>query len=209
MKKMTFVAASIVGLMGFAAVMPAFAADQGWYVLGGAGKSTGGDNGQTSLDNALTSAGASGFSSNLDSPTLYKLEAGFQLDRNWALEGGYLGSNNSNYSAIGGNLPGSATSSASFGGWNLTGVGTLPLGNGFSVLGKLGVANMQESADISSGGYSTSTGGSKTDLTYGIGAKYDFGNGVFIRADLDSYNIGNSNASSRSTVGMVDIGYKF
>lgn len=209
MKNMTYVAASIAGLMCFAAVSPAFAADQGWYVLGGAGRSTGGDNGQTSVDNALSSAGATGFSSNLDSPTLYKLEAGFQLDRNWALEGGYLGSNNSNYSAVGGNLSGNATSSASLSGWNLTGVGTLPLGNGFSLLGKLGVANMQESANISGGGFATSTSGSKTDLTYGIGAKYDFGNGVFIRGDLDSYNIGNSNASSRSTVGMIDIGYKF
>jgi len=206
---MTYVAASIAGLMSLAAVSPAFAADQGWYVLGGVGKSTGGDDGQTSIDNTLTSNGASGFSSNLGSPTLYKLEAGFQLDRNWALEGGYLGSNNSNYSATGGNLSGIATSSASFSGWNLTGVGTLPLGNGFSLLGKLGVANMQESANIGGGGYTTSISGSKTALTYGLGAKYDFGNGVFIRADLDNYDIGNSNASSRSTVGMVDIGYKF
>lgn len=209
MKKFTFVAVTMAGLAGLIGASPAFAADQGWYLLGGAGQATGGDSGQSSIDNALTSAGANGYSSNLNTPALYKLEVGFQLDRNWALEGGYLGSSNSNYSALGGNLFGAATSSASFGGWNLTGVGILPLGSGFSLLGKLGVANMQESANVQGGGYSFSTGGSKTDATYGLGIKYDFGNGVFLRADLDSYNIGNSNTSSRSTVSMIDIGYKF
>jgi OOP family OmpA-OmpF porin len=206
MKKITFAVMTIAGLIG---ASPVFAADPGWYLLGGVGQTTGGDGGQSSVDNSLTSAGASGFSSNLDTPTLYKLEAGYQFDRNWALEGGCLGSSNTNYSALGGNLSGAATSSASLSGWNLTGVGILPLGNGFSLLGKLGVANMQESANVQGGGFSTSTSGSKTDATYGIGIKYDFSNAVFVRADLDSYNIGNSNASSRSTVGMIDIGYKF
>jgi len=206
MKKFTFAVVTVAGLVGAA---PAFAGDPGWYLLGGIGQTTGGDSGQSAVDNALTSAGASGFSSNLNTPTLYKLEGGYQFDKNWALEGGYLGSNNTNYSAVGGNLLAPATASASFGGWNLTGVGILPLGSGLSLLGKLGVANMQESATASGGGYSASTGGSKNDLTYGIGVKYDFSNAVFVRADLDSYSIGNSNASSRSTVGMVDIGYKF
>jgi OOP family OmpA-OmpF porin len=206
MKKITFAVMTIAGLIG---ASPVFAADPGWYLLGGVGQTTGGDGGQSSVDNSLTSAGATGFSSNMDTPTLYKLEAGYQFNRNWALEGGYLGSSNTNYSALGGNLNGAATSSASFGGWNVTGVGILPLGSGFSLLGKLGVANMQESANVQGGGFSTSTNGSKTDATYGIGIKYDFSNAVFVRADLDSYNIGNSNASSRSTVGMIDIGYKF
>lgn len=206
MKKISFAVMTIAGLVG---ASPVFAADPGWYLLGGLGQTTGGDSGQSSLDNALTSAGASGFSSNLDTPTLYKLEAGYQFDRNWALEGGYLGSGKTNYVASGGNLSASATASGRLGGWNLTGVGILPFGNGFSLLGKLGVANMQESGTASGGGYSAATSGSKNDLTYGIGVKYDFSNAVFLRADLDSYSIGNSNASSRSTVGMIDIGYKF
>jgi OOP family OmpA-OmpF porin len=206
MKKITFAVMTIAGL---ASAVPAFAADPGWYLVGGIGETTGGSGGQSAVDNALTSAGAGSFSSSLDTPSLYKLEGGYQFDKNWALEGGYLGSSHTNYSASGGNLSAAANASASFGGWNLTGVGILPLGSGFSLLGKLGVANMQESATASGGGYSASTGGSKNDLTYGIGVKYDFGNGVFARADLDSYNIGNSNASSRSTVGMIDIGYKF
>lgn len=206
MKKTYVAALTFAGLIGASS---AFASGQGLYLLGGAGQTTGGNSGQSSVDNALTSAGTNGFSSNMNTPDLYKLQTGYQLDRNWALEGGYLGSNNASYSASGGNLPGSVTSSPSLKGWNMTGVGIMPIGNGFSLLGKLGVANMQESATVQGAGFSASTSGSKTDATYGIGAKYDFSNSVFVRLDLDSYNIGNSNSASRSTVGMIDIGYKF
>jgi hypothetical protein len=41
-----------------------------------------------------------------------------------------------------------------------------------------------------------------------IGTKYGFGKGVFVRTDLSSYNIGKSSKSSRSTMAMIDIGYK-
>ena len=68
---------------------------------------------------------------------------------------------------------------------------------------------MQELATADALGFSASTSGSKTDVTYGIGAKYDFTNAVFVRLDLDSYNIGNSNTSRRRTAGMLDVGYKF
>lgn len=206
MKKITL---AVVAIASMACASTAIADDKGLYLLGGVGQTTGGNGGQSSVDSALTSAGANGFSSSMSTPTLYKLQAGYQIDRNWAVEGGYLGSNNSNYSASGGNLPGTVTSSASVSGWNLTAVGMLPLADKFSLLGKLGVADMQESATAQAAGFSASTSGSKTDLTYGLGVKYDFTNAVFARLDLDSYNIGNSNSSRRSTVGMIDIGYKF
>lgn len=206
MKKFTLAVVAFAGLAGAAT---ASAADQGLYLLGGIGQVVGGDGGQSAVDNSLTSAGASGFSSNMNTPTLYKLQAGYQLNKNWAVEGGYLGSNNASYSASGGNLPGTVTSSASVSGWNFTGVGIVPLADKFSILGKVGVADMQESSNAQGNGISASTNGSKTGLTYGIGVKYDFTNAVFVRADLDSYDIGNSNSSSRSTVGMIDVGYKF
>jgi OOP family OmpA-OmpF porin len=206
MKKITL---AVLVVAGSLSASTAFAADQGLYILGGVGRTTGGDGGQSSVDNALTSAGASGFSSNMDTPTLYKLQAGYQLNKNLAVEGGYLGSNNASYSASGGNLPGTVNSSASISGWNVTGVGILPLNDKFSLLGKLGVADMKESATAQGGGFSASTSGSKSGLTYGVGVKYDLTNALFVRADLDSYDIGNSNTSSRSTVGMVDIGYRF
>lgn len=206
MKKIILAATAIAGLIG---VSTAFAGDNGMYLLGGVGKTIVGDSGQSSVDNVLASSGGGGFSSSMNAPILYKLQVGYQLDQNWALEGGYIGSRNVNYSASGGNLAGTITSSSRINGWNLTTVGALPLANGFSILGKVGLAAMQELATVRAAGFTDSTTGSNIHISYGIGAKYDLSNTVFIRFDMDRYNIGTSAASSNSTVGMIDLGYKF
>lgn len=203
---------SFLGLLAVVVVgmPPAMAADTdtGFYVLGGAGQVT--NNGdQSTLDNALISVGAVGFSSTLSNPTVYKLQVGYQIMKYFAVEGGYLGSNNETYTAVGGNLAGPVTASARINGENLTAVGILPIANQFSLLGKLGVSDIRVSGTVVGPGGAASVSGSKTDVTYGVGAKYDFTNGIFVRADVDSYSIGNSSSSSRSTVWMIDLGYKF
>ena len=202
----TLIAAMAV--VGMANASIALADDVGLYVLGGIGQTTG-SNDQSNLDNALRSVGAVGFGSTLSKPTVYKLQLGYQINQNFAVEGGYLGSSNENYTASGGNLAGPISASGSVKGWNLTGVGILPLVNNFSLLGKLGFASIKESVTVVGPGGAAAGSGNKTDLTYGIGAKYDFTSNIFARFDVDSYNVGNSASSSRSTVWMFDIGYKF
>lgn len=198
-----FVAATMAGISG-----AALAGDEGWYVLGGAGQLTS-NNDKQILDNALTAAGGTGFSSSLSDPTVYKLQVGYQINKNFAVEGGYLGSNNETYTASGGNLVGPVSASASASGWNLTAVGILPIANQFSLLGKLGVADIRLSGTVTGPGGTASASGTKTDLTYGLGAKYDFTNAVFGRFDLDSYKTGSSTSSSRNTVWTLGVGYKF
>jgi len=186
----------------------ALAADSGFYVLGGVGQVTG-NNDKAVLDSALISLGGAGFSSSLSKPTVYKLQAGYQINRNLAVEGGYLGSNNETYSASGGNLAGPVVASGKINGWNLTAVGILPVAAQFSLLGKLGVSGIKTSVNVTGPGGTAAVGGSKTDLTYGIGAQCDFTDAFFARLDLDSYKTGSSTSSSRSTVWMIDVGYKF
>jgi hypothetical protein len=206
MKNIVAAAAVIAGLMG---ASTAFAGEDGVYVLAGIGKPTAGDGGRSTIDGLVTAAGGAGFSSSMSTPTAYKLQIGFQLDENLALEGGYIGSQTVNYVATGGNLTGTVSSTSRISGWNLTGIGALPLGRGFSLLGKLGFANMQELAAAKATGFTDFTSGSKLDLTYGIGAKLDLAQGFFVRLDVDRYDLGSANASSRSTVAMLDLGYKF
>lgn len=197
------VAVTMAGIPG-----AAFAGDNGWYVLGAVGQTTS-NNGKTTLDSALTAGGATGFLSSYSEPTFYKLQAGYQINNNFAVEGGYIGSNNATYTASGGNLAGPVTASGSLTGWNLTAVGILPLANQFSLLGKLGVADISSSATATGPGGTFSAGGSKTDLTYGIGAQYDFTNAIFARLDFDSYKAGSSTSSTRNTVWALGVGYKF
>lgn len=199
---------ALMALIGLAGATTAFADDDGWYVLGAVGRPTGSDY-QSRVDNALIAAGGTGFSSSFSKATVYKLQLGYQINKNFAVEGGYLGSSNQTYSATGGNLGGTLTVSGNVSGYNLIAVGILPLANQFSLLGKLGVAGLQESVTATGGGFTVSVNGSKTDLTYGLGAKYDFTKEISMRLDLDSYNVGNSTSASRSNVWMVGAGYKF
>jgi Outer membrane protein beta-barrel domain len=200
------IAAVIAGLM---AASTALAGDDGMYLLAGVGKPIAGDGGQSTIDNLVATAGGTGFSSSMSTPTTYKVQVGFQLDENLALEGGYIGSQTVNYSATGGNLNGAVSSTSRISGWNLTGIGALPLGQGFSLLGKLGFANMQELASAKATGFTDFTSGAKLDITYGVGVKLDLAKGFFVRLDVDRYDLGSANASSLSTVAMLGLGYKF
>lgn len=197
------VAATLAGISG-----AALAEGNGFYLLGGVGQTTS-SNDKSTVDGALIAAGAVGFSSSYSKPTVYKLQGGYQINKNWAVEGGYIGSTNETYSASGGNLVGPVSASGKISGWNLTGVGILPVANQFSLLGKLGIAGIRNSITATGAGGAITASGTKTDITYGIGAQYDFTNAAFVRFDLDSYKTGNSAASNRSTVWMVDVGYKF
>ena len=186
------------------------AADSGFYILGGAGQDTSSNSSdQTLLNNALTSAGGTGFTSTMNQPTVSNLMAGYKINKNFAVEGGYIRSANETYTAAGGNLAGPVNATAKVDGWDLTAVGIWPVVDQFSLLGKLGVADAHISGSVSGPGGSVSASGSKTDFTYGIGAQYDFTSAVFGRLDFDSYNIGNSTYSSRTTVWTVNIGYMF
>lgn len=161
------------------------------------------------MDSIVTAAGGVGYTSSYSKHTFCKLQAGYQINKNFAAEGGYLGSTNSTYSAAGGNLGAGLSASGSISGWNLTAVGILPVSNQFSLLGKLGVADIRTSATVSGGGLVVGASGSKSDLTYGIGAKYDFTNAIFARFDIDSYKAGAAGSYSRNNVWALGVGYKF
>ena len=205
MKKITLAVMAVAGLAG---ASTAFAGDQGWYVFGAVGQ-TFNDNGKSDLDSDLSSLGAKGFSSSINKPTVYNLDVGYQLNKNLAFEGGYLGSNNETYTASGGNLAGPLSASADVSGWDVAAVGILPIANQFSLLGKVGVADIRESATLIGPGGAVSLIGSKTDITYGIGAKYDFTEAIAGRIDLDRYSVGSSSSYSHTNVWTVGVAYKF
>jgi OOP family OmpA-OmpF porin len=206
MKKISLAIMAIASLAG---TTTAFASGDGWYLFGAVGQTTG-SGVKPMLDYQLTSAGKNGFSSSMSTPTVYNLDVGYQINKNLAFEGGFIGSSNETYGASGGNLAGSATASARINGWAFVAVGMLPLANQFSLLGKLGVADIQVTAAVTGLGSSYNyISGIKTDITYGVGAKYDFNNAVSMRLDLDSYNVGSSFSSSRCSVWTVGVGYKY
>lgn len=199
---------TVFAMAGMACASTAFAGDQGWYLYGAVGQ-TFNNNDKANLDNLLTSAGASGFSSSLSKPTVYNLDIGYQLSNHLAFEGGYFGSNNETYTASGGNLGGAISASADVSGFDAKAVGILPLASQFSLLGKVGIADIKESATVTGPGGSASFSGSKTDITYGLGAKYDFTGAISARVDWDRYSVGDSSNYSHADVWTIGLVYKF
>ena len=198
----------ILSIAGTFFASSAMAADQGWYVLGGLGQSTG-NNDQSTLDNSLYGNGARGFSSSYTKGTVYNLDLGYQFNKFVAVEGGYIGSGGTSYSASGGNLITPINVSGNISGAEIAAVGFIPLTNNFSLLGKFGVTSITGSASFNYAGGSASVNGTITAATYGIGAQYYFNSNLFGRLDLDSYSVGDSSYSSRSDVWTVNIGYHF
>lgn len=198
---------ALFGLAGATSALADNGYDAGWYLLVGAGQVTD-NNDKSTLDSTITSLGGSGFSSSLSNPTIYKIQGGYEFDKYFALEGGYIGSTDETYNVSGGNIGSPFSASANIKGWNLTAVGMLPVYGQFSLLGKLGIASIKESADATYAGFSATASGTKTSPTYGIGVKYDFTNQFFGRFDVDSYSVGDSNYSNRNTVWTFSVGFK-
>jgi OmpA-OmpF porin, OOP family len=126
--------------------------------------------------------------SGVNSSTAIGVLGGYTINQHVAAEVAYtnLGSADTKY---GTSLTGHVFSIAA--------VGSLPLNNDFSLLGKLGLA----SSTVEESGYSES----KSDLTYGIGAQYNASKTVGIRLGYDSFKVGSSNTkdSTLITIGAV------
>lgn len=205
MKKLSL---AILAIITLTCATSSFASEKGWYLFGAGGQTTG--NGyKPMLDDQLTFEGKNGFSSSLSTPVVYKLNVGYQINNKLALEGGFIGSTSVTYNASGGNLAGPVTAQARLSGWTFGAVGMMPLGNQFSLLGKLGVADIQVTAAVTGFGNNTYLSGIKSDITYGVGAKYDFTDTLSMRLDLDSYNVGSFTSSSRCSVWTVGVGFKY
>jgi OOP family OmpA-OmpF porin len=69
--------------------------------------------------------------------------------------------------------------------WELVGIAKMPLGNKFSVFGKLGFAMWEAEADVL--GLTFKDDG--TDLTFGAGVQYDVSRNLGLRAQWQRYDV--------------------
>jgi len=159
------------------------------------------DVGQSKISDVCTGIPA-GVSCN-DSATDYRLSVGYQINPSIGIEGSYVDSGK--YAASGLGLTVDVKSTE----WQLAAVGTLPVANGFSVLGKAGLA-LWDLKTSSSGPVPPGWNPTGNDFLWGIGAQYDITKAVAVRGLYDSHMIGNS-TTSRSHLSALNVGvvYKF
>ncbi len=159
------------------------------------------DVGQSKVNNACEGIPAGVSCKNTD--TDYRLSVGYQVNPSFGVEGSYVDSGKITASGLGITVDTKNTE------WQLAAIGTLPVANGFSIIGKAGLAfwNIKTSATpFTPPGFSP-TG---NDFLWGIGAQYDITKAVAVRGQYDSHMIGDK-VTGRDHLTTLNIGvvYKF
>lgn len=194
-----------------AAALSAFAGD--WYVIGSLGQSKDKSDSKGEIDASITAIPVAGLTSTFDDKdTGYKLQLGYKLTPNWAIEGGYVDLGKFKYSAsFTGPVAGTASAEAKATGWNIAAIGALPINDQFTVFGKLGFvdAKVELSASASGSGATASGGESSTKVkpNYGIGATYNFDKAWGLRAEWERYSkLGDEDKTGESDVDFISLG---
>jgi len=169
-------------------------------------------------DFAVPGSTANSFTRN-DSDTGYKLQAGYRINPNFAVEGGYVDlgkydlTNNVTAPFVG-----SVKGTGKADGWNLVGVGILPIGKDFSVFGKLGTIYSTTTVDLTTSGAVTLAGASANrkksewNVTYGLGLQYDLTKTISLRGEWERFDgLGNNgtNSTGERDFNMYSVGLTF
>lgn len=190
MIKKGFAVLSVASAMLVAA--PAFAQDQGWYA--------GLHLGQAKAKDACDGVSGAGISCD-DNDTMFRILGGYQFNKNLAVELGY--NDMGEVSASGGGITANIESKI----WEVVAVGSWPFTPQFSAYGKLGMYRGETDFSTNAPGVGNESE-SNTDLTYGIGVRWDFTKNLGVRAEYQIYkdlgggNIGESDVDAMS-VGVI------
>lgn len=113
----------------------------------------------------------------IDKDTAWKVSAGYQLNRNLSVELGYTNLGEVSETVLG------VTASAEATAWEVIGVYKFPVANQFSIYGLAGIAMVE--AEATALGVTASD--DSTELTFGVGAQYDFSRNMGVRAQWQRY----------------------
>ncbi len=183
-----------LALSGVLAVTSAQAADTGFYIGGSAGQAELNDFSGADLDAELATLGITSSSSTDDSDTGWKLFAGYKFMKYLAVEGAYtnLGEGTA-HSIITAPVLGTVDTTLEVEAWTVSALGILPLGDKFSLFGRLGVNfwNADVSAVATGGGTAAVAAGDDdgTDMVYGAGASYSFTPNLSVRGEWERYDL--------------------
>ena len=203
---------------GLAVAGTATAADEGWYIVGFAGEASAQNVSQGALDqNVIDAFGSVGLSvvdatSDLDdSDTGFGLAGGYQVNPYFAAELAYVDLGDISYQANGTVTDGVDTFDAGLGvdqsasGPVFSILGIWPIGERFSVFGRVGLALMSVDADVTVAldgeSASQSAGTDRSNMMYGVGGEFSFNRKFGIRLGWDRY----AEVGSEDLTGDVDI----
>lgn len=181
---------------------PGIAPDTGFYI--------GGAVGQSKARDACDPRGLGFTGSCDDKDTTWKVFGGYNFNRYFAAELGYVDFGEFNATGAAGPLP--ATASVEAQAIELVAIGSLPLTQQFSAYAKAGVFRWDADSTVAIGPASAASGDDGTDWTVGLGLKWDFTRSIGARIEYQRYNnVGNTGTTGNSDVDQWTIGlmYRF
>ena len=209
-------AARVAALAAALAVVPtAFAQDTGWYAGGSVGRST------ATIDDDRITRGLAGQGlavtgmDHRDREVGYKLFGGYQLNRHFGVEAGWFHLGEMGYTATT-SPAGRLSGDVKLHGLNLDLVGTLPVSDRFSLLGRVGVAHTRAKGRFAAAGAvtnpypGTSTSDSSTGVKFGAGVAWRIADAWELRAEAERLRIGDS-VGNKGHVDLFSVGvvYRF
>ena len=141
--------------------------------------------------------------------TAWKIFGGYQLNRNFAVELGYV---NFGEGRVAGAAPPFGTASVTFEStaFELVAVGMLPLADKFSLYGKIGLYRADTDADVTLTGFPPATeSDSNTDLTFGVGVRFDITRNLGLRAEWQRYGDVSASDFGESDIDVISLGVLF
>ena len=210
-----FNSTSRLGLIALAAAVcaPAFAdEDSGWYG-GGAIGPTRAKIDDPKITSTLLGAGLVPTITDRNRDNGFKLFGGYQINRNFALEGSYFDLGKFGFTATT-VPPGSLRGDIRLKGLALDGLGILPLTSGFSVFGRLGMNYAQARDQFATTGVvslaNLNPSKSQLNYKYGVGLMYALTESLAVRLETERYRV-NDAVGNRGHVDLVSLGllYRF
>jgi OOP family OmpA-OmpF porin len=208
-------ASGTLGLAALAAIASqyAIADDSDWYAGANVGQS------RAKIDDARITSSLLGGGFNATSitddshDTGYKIFGGYQVNKNFAIEGGYFDLGKFGFTAT--TVPaGTLRGNIKHKGLNLDAVGILPITEKFSAFGRVGVIYAEAKDSFAGTGFVSvlNPSPSKREANYklGLGLQYDFTESLGMRAEAERYRI-NDAVGNKGDVDLVSLGlvYRF
>jgi OOP family OmpA-OmpF porin len=206
-------APGLIGLVciGASVAAPALSQDSGYYYGGvSVGESrTDVDPSRQTSDLLPGVSAATASTDNKD--TAYRLFGGYQFHQNMAVEAGFFNLGHSTFTAV--TVPaGSLAGRTKVQGVNLDLVGTLPLTEQLSLLGRVGVQRTRSTSSFGGTGAAAGVVDSQkhngNDYKVGVGVQYAFHPGVWLRAELERYRVKGA-VSGRNHVNLLSVSLVF
>ncbi len=197
-----------IAIVALAAAAPTLAGAQA-TMAPEAGPYVGAAIGESKAKDACDGLSGIGFVGNCDEKdTAWKVFAGYQFNRYWGLELGWTDLGESKASGTVGGVP--ATARAEVKGVELTAVGTVPIGERFSLFGKVGAYRWDVDSRATVGAVTTAPDDTGTNFTYGVGLGFHINRNLSIRAEWQRYNdVGDNATTGRSDINLISAGAVF